>query len=309
MALGSRLFDDPLLSVNDAQSCASCHTDEGAHSDPGKAVSLGAEGQVGTRNSPSLMNVAFAAPFFWDGRTATLRAQSTQPIENPIEMHQSLAAVLVKLKADPTYPAQFAKAFGSPGITVERLQKALEQYMDQLLSGGSAYDRYLAGAKSALTASQERGRKLFFAPASEPGQSDDGKSGHGRSEPSPRGAGCANCHGGPTFSDHAFHNVGLDAVFADPGRFAVTGNPRDLGAFKTPTLRNLQVTGPYMHDGRFETLEEVVDFFCDGIRNSPSLDPGLARLHGGVYLTPRERADLVAFLKALRDPQFVPPGG
>ncbi len=291
VALGDRLFSDPILSDNGAISCSSCHTDAGAHSDPGKAFSLGAEGQIGVRNSMSLMNVAFAAPFFWDGRAATLRIQSTQPIENPIEMHGSLAATIVKLQADPTYPADFKKAFGSPGITTDRIQKALEQYMDGLLSGGSAYDLSLVG-KGTLTASQERGRKLFFAPPS------SGKS---------RGADCARCHGGPTLSDHLFHNTGLDAVSADPGRYAVTGNPRDLGAFKTPTLRNLEVTGPYMHDGRFKTLAEVVDFYSGEIQNSKSLDPGLAKLGGGLGLTAAEKADLIAFLKSLRDPQFAVP--
>jgi len=288
VALGERLFNEVKLSVNNSISCASCHRDDAALSDPGKAFSRGAEGQIGVRNAPALTNVAFAAPFFLDGRTPTLRAQTVQPIQNPIEMHQSVAAALVKLQADATYVAAFKKAFGSAGVTEDRLKKALEQYLEQSLSGNTAFDRFQAGQTGALTASQQRGRKLYFTA---PGGRD-------------RGGDCFRCHGGPVLSDHAFHNVGLDLVSADKGRGGVTNNARDNGAFKSPSLRNIAVTGPFMHDGRFRTLRDVVDFYSDGIRNSTTLDPGLARLRGGFRFTAQEKTDLVAFLESLTDPKY-----
>lgn len=290
VALGDRLFNEVKLSDNNSISCASCHHEDAALSDPGKAVSLGAEGQIGVRNAPALTNVAFAAPFFLDGRTPTLRSQTVQPIQNSIEMHQTLAAALGKLQADATYVAAFKKAFGSAGITEDRLKKALEQYLEQSLSGNTPFDRFQAGQTSALTASQQRGRTIFFTPVG------------GRV----RGGDCFRCHGGPTFSDHNFHNVGLDLFSSDKGRGGVTNNPRDIGAFKTPSLRNIAVTGPFMHDGRFRTIRDVVDFYSEGIRKSSTLDPGLAKLNGGFHFTAQEKSDLVAFLESLTDPKYQP---
>lgn len=287
VALGRRLFHEVRLSGNNTQSCASCHRPNAGFSDQGRATSVGIDGVRGTRNTPTLHNVAFVRPLFWDGRSPGLREQALLPIQNPIEMHQSLDAAVAKLKADPTYVAEFGRAFGSPGIDPRRIGLALEQFEVTLLSGNSRFDRGAA----ALTAQENRGRQLFFTPVGAPGQ--------------PVGAGCVRCHGGPILSDNRFHNVGLDSVSADRGRAAVTGLAADVARFKTPTLRNVAVTGPYMHDGRFRTLEEVVRFYSDGVKPSPTVDPGLNRIPGGLRLTPGQQADLVAFMRTLTDPRYV----
>ena len=243
-------------------------------------------GTNGTRNTPQLQNIAFSRLLFWDGRSPNLRSQALQPIQNPIEMHNTLPVVLVKLKSDKSYLSQFAAAFGSPGITTDRIGMAIEQFETTLLSGNSRFDQ----GPTALTQQEQRGRALYFNPPTRPN--------------GPAGADCARCHGGPILTDDAFHNIGLDTVSADTGRAAITGIPADTAKFKTPSLRNIAQSGPYMHDGRFKTLEEVVQHYSSGIKTSATLDPGLARLNGGVNLTPAQQADLVAFLKTLSDSKF-----
>lgn len=284
VALGQRLFSEVRLSGNNTLSCASCHRDNAAFSDAGREVSIGITGAAGTRNTPSLANTAFSRTWFWDGRSPSLRHQALQPIQNPVEMNQSLDATVAKLNADPSYRTQFAAAFGPGGITPARIGLALEQFQTTLLSGNTRFDT------NTLTAQEQRGRTLFFAPFDPAGRR--------------RGADCSRCHGGPTFSDNAFHDIGLDRNPVEPGRGAVTGNAGDNGKFKTPTLRNLTATGPYMHNGRFQTLEQVVRHYSNGIQPSRNLDPGLARQRGGLRLTPQEEADLVAFLRALTDPRW-----
>jgi cytochrome c peroxidase len=291
VALGLRLFNESKLSANNTLSCAGCHKPLNAFSDQGKALSTGITGQQGTRNAPALFNLPYQTSFFWDGRSPTLRAQCLAPIQNPVEMASTLNQVITKLNGDRSYVLQFAKAFGSPGISAARIGLALEQYENTLLSGYSKYDLFLQG-KAILTTQEAQGLKVFRTPFN------------------PRagqfGGDCARCHGGALFSDFAFRNNGLDANPADPGREDVTGLATDLGKFKTPALRNLTATGPYMHDGRFATLAEVVQHYSSGIIQSSTLDPGLAHEPGGVQLSATDQAALVAFLETLTDPGFSP---
>ncbi len=292
VALGQRLFNEKLLSGNKMQACSSCHRPGSAFSDQGNALSKGSTGAKGTRNAPGLFNLAYQHDYFWDGREATLRAQALDPIQNPVEMNQTLANAVANLQKDATYPAQFAKAFGSKGITPGRIGLALEQYELTLFAGSSKFD--LVQRKLAkFTPQEQQGFDVFRTPFN------------------PRngqfGGDCARCHGGPLFSDFKFRNNGLDANPTDAGREGVTKNPRDFATFKTPSLRNLTATGPYMHDGRISTLDEVVGHYSSGIVQSQTLDPGLARENGGVHLNASDHDALVAFLKTLVDSSFTKP--
>jgi cytochrome c peroxidase len=202
-------------------------------------------------------------------------------------MHESLTNVVAKLEADPTLSAQFALAFGSPGVTAERMALALEQFLLTLLSFDSKFDRSLRG-EAELTAEEKRGFELF----------------HLEYEPrtGQRGADCFHCHGGPFFSNHGFANNGLDAEFTDPGRFAVTGREGDRGKFAVPSLRNVSLSAPYMHDGRFTTLEDVVEHYDHGLHRSATLDPNLAKHPAaGLGLSAEDKRALVAFLRTLTD--------
>jgi cytochrome c peroxidase len=290
--LGRRLFSERLLSVNDSQSCASCHQANAGFSDAGKAVSVGAEGREGTRNAMPIFNLAWKNSFFWDGRAATLREQVLMPVQNPVEMHANLGQVVGKLNQAKDYPALFEKAFGARAINAELIARALEQFALTQISCDSKFDRAMAGTEK-LSDEEQRGFELFFT------------------EYDPRigmhGADCFHCHGGPFFTTHGFANTGLDSQFTDLGRYAVTTNDWDRGKFAVPSLRNVELTGPYMHDGRFKTLEEVVDHYCTGMKRSGSLDPNLAKHpDGGVPLSADEKKALVAFLKTLTDESLKP---
>jgi cytochrome c peroxidase len=294
VALGQRLFSERRLSGNNTQSCADCHHPNMAFSDEGKAVSVGSTGKKGTRNAPALFNLIYQHTYFWDGRSPTLRAQALVPIQNPVEMNSTLAQVVSKLTADSTYVSQFNAAFGPGGVTSARVGLALEQYEITLLDGYSKYDLYLQG-KAQLTQQELRGLTVFRTPFNP--------------QQGLFGGDCARCHGGPLMSDFAFRNNGLDTHPADPGREDVTGLASDYGKFKTPSVRNLTSSGPYMHDGRFATLAQVVQHYSSGILPSTTLDPGLAREQGGVHLSPADQAALVAFLQTLTDPPFRPNVG
>lgn len=290
--LGDRLFGENLLSINGSQSCASCHQASSAFTDAGRRTSRGAEGIAGARNTQSLENIAWQTTFFWDGRTASLREQVLQPIGNPIEMHESLTNVVSKLERAGYGPA-FEAAFGTSLITVDRLSRALEQYLLTRVSGDSKFDRAARG-EEILTSEEQRGFELF------------------QTEYDPRheqfGADCFHCHGGTFFSDFAFHNNGLDQAesLRDTGRAAITGRSSDRGRFKTPSLRNVAITGPYMHDGRFASLEEVVAHYSTGVQRSPTLDPNLAKHPAnGISLCSADQRALVAFLKTLTEVSLV----
>jgi cytochrome c peroxidase len=289
--LGKKLFFDKRISINDQQSCADCHVPEKAFTD-GRRTARGAEGDSGPRNTMPLFNLAWKREFFWDGRAKSIREQVLQPIQNPIEMHQSLTNLVVKLNRGE-YPALFTAAFGSPEITAEKISLALENYLLTLTSFDAKFDHVLRGEKK-FTPEEQRGFELFST------------------EYDPRraqfGADCFHCHGGPLFQSQAFANNGLDGAFADIGREKVTGRESDRGKFSVPSLRNVELTAPYMHDGRFRTLEEVVEHYSTGVVRSATLDPNLAKHpDGGVPLSPADKRALVAFLKTLTDGKYLSP--
>lgn len=287
VSLGEKLFHDPRLSVNNTQSCASCHIRSQAFSDL-RQFSEGAEGQMGKRHAMPLFNLAWDSSFFWDGRARSLREQVLMPVQDAHEMNESLSRVVKKI-ADRA--EDFTQAFGTGEINAERIAKSLEQYLLTLVSQESRFDR-AARKIAALSEAEKRGLQLFvteFDPAR-----------------GLRGADCFHCHGGTLFTDHQFKNNGLDLIPSDKGRMGVTGNAADLGKFKTPSLRNIAVTAPYMHDGRFQTLEEVVEHYNSGVQRSDTLDPNLAKHpNTGLQLTSQEKSDLVAFLKTLTDEAFI----
>ena len=270
--LGRRLFFDPLLSADGSVACASCHDPQrGFASAAPRAV--GIHGKVGTRNAPSLLNRAYGRTFFWDGRTATLESQAIEPIVNPVELGSQISDVLAKLAGNAKYRQAFAKAYDG-GVTAENLGRALAAFERVLLSGDSQVDRFQAGHASALTDSQRRGLWIYES----------------------RGS-CWRCHRGQNYSDEEFHNTGVAALQLqpDPGRFTVTHDEADRGKFKTPSLRGVSRTGPYMHDGSLATLRDVVEFYNRGGGKNPRLDPLIRPLD----LTPQEFDSLVDFLKAL----------
>lgn len=289
VALGQRLFNDRRLSANNTLSCAGCHRGSAALSDAPKQFSVGIDNLAGSRNAMPLFNLSYADRFFWDGRAPSLRTQALLPIQDAKEMHQSLQQAVSKIAADPSYQQQFRLVFGSPGVNADRLGKAIEQFETTLLSFDSKFDRSQRG-QATLTPQEQRGLQLFRTPF-------DPRRGQ-------FGADCARCHGGSLFTDNRFRNNGLDAAPKDIGFQLVTGQPQDLGKFKTPSLRNLSITGPYMHDGRMASLDDVVRHYSSGIKPSATLDPILARQQGGVKLSPADQAALVAFLRTLTDPKY-----
>jgi len=288
--LGRTLFFERQLSINDCQSCADCHQVRLGLSDH-KPVAIGAEGQAGTRNAMPLFNLAWKQSFFWDGRAASLREQALQPIQSPSEMHETLTNVVAKLaQAKYDYATAFTRAFGSPEITSEKIALALEQYLLTQTSFDAKFDRVLRGEEQ-FTAEEQRGFELFAT------------------EYDPRrgqyGADCFHCHGGPLFQSQGFANNGLDDVFKDPGRAKITGRSSDLGEFAVPSLRNIALTAPYMHDGRFQNLEQVIEHYATGVKRSATLDPNIAKHpDGGLPLTAADKYALVAFLKTLTDEKY-----
>lgn len=289
IALGESLFHDTRLSVNNTQSCASCHNRSAAFSDT-RRVSLGAEGQLGKRQSMPLFNLAWAQSFFWDGRAPGLRQQVLMPIQDPHEMNLPLDQAINRLSDKKT---DFSAAFGTPEITPDRLAKALEQYLLTLISQDSRFDR-AARKVATLTEQEKRGLQLFVT-------EHDPKRGL-------FGADCFHCHGGTLFTDHSFKNNGLALTPGDLGLMTTTGKASDKGKFKTPSLRNIAATAPYMHDGRFETLEQVVAHYSGPLTRTDTLDPNLAKHPAaGIQLSPDDQQALVAFLKTLTDEAFLSP--
>ncbi|MGE9270213.1 MAG: MbnP family protein [Verrucomicrobiales bacterium] len=285
--LGERLFHDTLLSKNHNLSCASCHQGT-VMSDP-RPLSPGTDGRVGRRHSMPLFNLAWKNSFFWDGRATSLRQQALIPIEDPLEMNESLEHVVRKLKASAGYPEAFAHAFGSGAITPNTISMALETFLLTRLSLNSRFDQAMQG-KTTLTAEEQRGFELFFT----------------ESEPrlNRHGADCFHCHGGALFTDHSFHHNGLTST-DDHGLEETTGRASDRYKFSTPSLRNIALTAPYMHDGRFATLEEVVDHYNEPMEASATLDPNLAKRPNGLGLSAADKIALIAFLKTLTDPAFL----
>lgn len=278
--LGLRLFFDPKLGKNGKMACATCHMPGRGFSN-GQATAAGVNGAHGTRNTPTILALAKNPYFFWDGRAATLEEQALGPIQNPVEMDSKLEDVVARLSATTTYPPRFKAAFGT-GVDAPGIAKAIASFERALTLDPSPYDR------GELTDAQKRGLDLFAGKAN-----------------------CKMCHKGPNFTDTNFHTtgVGLDGPNPDVGRYAITKKRFDYGAFKTPTLRQVEQTAPYMHDGSLPTLEAVVDFYDKGGGHNPQVDPEIVPLH----LSTQEKSDLVAFLKALTSPgtnikQLVKPG-
>lgn len=270
--LGRRLFFDPLLSENRTLACASCHDPRRGFADP-RPVSTGVNDTRGKRNAPSLFNVAYGKRFFWDGRAMSLEDQVRFPIENPAELGNKLPVVVARLKQKTDYVSQFRDAFGE-GVTGWNVARAIASFERTLLLGNSAVDRFRGGKAASLSDDQRQGLWLFES--------------RGR---------CWRCHSGKNFSDEGFHNtgVGSERAMPDPGRQGISRRPADRGAFKTPTLRGVSRTAPYMHDGSIKTLRQVVEFYNKGGRRNENLDPLMQPLK----LSDRELGFLVEFLKAL----------
>lgn len=289
--LGRMLFYERKLSANQTQSCASCHRQEHAFTDTNR-FSLGIRGLRGHRNAMAIFNMAWNTnEFFWDGRANLLRHQSLLPIQDPLEMDETLANVINKLKGEEAYRNQFIRAFGSANITDDKIALALEQFMNSIVSVNSKYDRFENGTAQ-LDSMEERGRYLFFAEFNP-------------SFPNLSGADCAHCHTTRNFENDRYLNNALDsdADMTDNGRMDATNNPNDKGKFKVTSLRNIELTAPYMHDGRFRTLEEVVEHYNSGMKNSSTIDPALIYPlnSGGLQLSAEDKKALIAFLKTLTD--------
>lgn len=289
--LGRQLFYDPTLSGDSTQSCAGCHIPAFGFTDSAVAFSTGIQGLLGGRNAMALHNLAWHSVFFWNGRAPSLREQSLMPIQDPLEMDASLASVIERLKASDRYQEGFRQAFGRNKIDEEHLGMAMEQFMLTIISGNSKFDQVQAGMAN-FTASEQRGIALF----------------NGEVNPnSPNsGADCFHCHGGVLATNHKLMNNGLDSVLTDLGLGEFTGKATDDGKFKVPSLRNLAFTAPYMHDGRFNTLMEVLDFYNEDVQSrSPNIDPGMGQFHGGLNLNLQNKMDILAFLNTLNDPSIV----
>jgi cytochrome c peroxidase len=281
VALGKRLYFDTSLSIDKSVSCATCH-------DPGHGfayageVSTGVGGKIGKRNSPTIINAAYYTTQFWDGRENTLEKQAEGPVQNPVEMAHSLAGVVVRLTNDPSYVTAFERAYGAGPVTFNKVEKSISAYERRVVAGDSPFDRwYFGGDQHAVDKSVKRGYEVFR-------RVDKGN--------------CASCHAiaehTALFTDNEFHNIGVgvrNGAPTDLGRYEVTHTDRDRGAFKTPSLRNIAETAPYMHDGSLDTLVQVIDFHAAGGNANPWLDSKIRMVH----LTTREKADLVAFLKSL----------
>ncbi len=287
--LGRWLFHDRRLSADGTIACATCHQPEHAFSER-SPVSTGIRGQRGTRKAPACADLAFAAPpvFFWDGRAASLEEQARGPLTNPVEMGNSPEGVVKALSAVRGYARFFREAFGDSAVTFERVLHALADYERSLVSGSSPYDRWKSGGDAAaVEEAVERGDGLFFGKAL-----------------------CGRCHLGPDFTDFRFHNLGVGfdpktGSFRDVGRSAVTGKSDDLGAFKTPGLRDVALHPPYMHDGSFPTLAAVMEHYRKGGTPNPNLSPKMEP----VTLTDGEVGDLIAMMQALTayGPRETPP--
>lgn len=286
--LGRMLFYDKKLSGDETQACASCHLQAYAFSDPAQ-FSVGIRGQKGKRHAMSVFNMAWNENgFFWDGKSILLRHQSLLPILDELEMDETLENVVAKLTELESYKNQFIRAFGSEEITPEKMGLALEQFMNSITSTNARYDDFLQDS-TVFNASEKRGLKLFNTE-------------YNPFFPELSGADCQHCHSGFNFENDRYMNNGLDEAFDDFGRGAVTGKEADNGKFKVTSLRNIALTAPYMHDGRFSTLEEVIDHYNSGLKYSTTLDLALEQTREtGLMLTAQNKKDLIAFLKTLTD--------
>jgi len=282
IALGRRLFYDPILSLDNSVSCATCHNPQFGFADP-KPVSEGVGRKTGTRNSPPVVNAAYFKVQFWDGRATTLENQAEGPVQNPVEMANTLATVEQRLNANPSYREQFAQAWGQKPITYEMVEKSIASFERTVIGGNSPFDRWKYGHdEKAVDDAVKRGFVVFT---------------------SKKKGNCAVCHTVgekyALFTDNQFHNVGVGVdmgQFTDVGQYAVTHNEADKGKFKTPSLRNIAQTAPYMSDGSLKDLKQAIDFYIGAGNSNPNLDK---QIHVLDFLTGQERSDLQAFLNSL----------
>ncbi|MFD2570055.1 cytochrome-c peroxidase [Spirosoma soli] len=283
VALGKALFYDPQLSRDSTISCGFCHQQFAGFGHSDHALSHGIDSKFGTRNVPGLFNLAWSREFFWDGGVTNLDELPISPIQNPVEMDLQFSSALARVQQSPKYPPMFRKAFGSDTVTTARFLKAISQFLLTLVSADSRYDKYVRKeAGGDLTPDELAGLTLFQQK-------------------------CASCHATDLFTDHTYRNNGLPASnINDQGRFIITQNEADRLKFKVPSLRNVERTPPYMHDGRFTTLEQVLNHYATGVKDSPTLDPALkANGQLGIPLTATEQKQLAAFLRTLTDDQFI----
>lgn len=279
--LGRALFYDPVLSGDSSIACANCHQQVRAFSDPVHRFSKGVGDSTGFRNAPPIQNLAFQTDFFWDGGVKHLDFVPINAITSELEMHETLARVVTKLQRSDHYPARFQQAFGSAEVTSQGLLHALSQFMVMMVSADATYDRYRQGMAT-LGADELAGLQLVQQK-------------------------CSGCHATDLFTDHTFRNNGLDDTFgADAGRERITELAEDRGKFKVPSLRNVAITAPYMHDGRFTTLAQVLDHYAGQVKPSATLDPLLVNEQGnGIALAEGEKQQIIAFLKTLTDQAFI----
>lgn len=282
VALGKKLFYEGRLSRNNSISCGFCHIQENAFTHHGHPVSHGIDNRLGIRNVSPIQNMAFLRNYTWDGVSHNLDERSLVPITTDFEMDSSMPEVVGKLNTDANYKKLFKAAFGDENITGERVLKAISQFMATMVSADSKYDRVLKG-KTVFTAEENEGYQLFKN-------------------------NCASCHSGALFTDESFRNTGMyyNAQYNDRGRYRVTLDWNDNMKFRVPSLRNVEYTAPYMHDGRFTTLEAVLNFYSDLVENQPNLDPLLKKDgHIGIRMNPSEKQYIIAFLKTLSDQNFI----
>jgi cytochrome c peroxidase len=279
--LGRKLFYDPMLSSNNTVSCSSCHVQKTSFTQPALEVSCGIYNREGTRNVMPVMNLAWNTSFMWDGGVFDLDLQPIVPITGHTEMADSLQGILARLRADKTYPVLFKEAFGKEGITTSTLVKALSQFMVMCVSSNSKYDSVMR-KRTVFTADEQKGYLLFKEK-------------------------CSGCHSEPLFTDGSFRNTGLGAVDKnDPGRYLITLNDTDKYKFKVPSLRNVGFTGPYMHDGSLRTLDDVLDYYASGIKDTTGIDRLLKEnTKAGIAINKEQKQDMIAFLKTLDDNSFL----
>lgn len=280
--LGRMIFYDLILSLDSTIACANCHQQARAFSDPVHRLSRGVNDVEGIRNAPAIQNMAFQNRFFWDGGVNHLDFVPINAITNELEMHENVAHVVKKLQRSKVYPTLFSKAFGSDEISSQKMLYALSQFMVLMVSSNSKYDQFVRGEGVTLSSDELAGRTLFQQK-------------------------CAGCHASDLFTDGTFRNNGLDASFeSDLGRARITEQQEDRGKFKVPSLRNAELTPPYMHDGRFKTLDQVIDHYRNAIVDSPTLDPQLrSASKSGLQISDTEKAQIIAFIKTLTDHEFV----
>ena len=280
--LGEKLFNDPILSADNSLACVNCHNKSSSFSDPNQ-YSTGIDNIQGTRNASALVNIGWNSSFNWDGSAQSLEKQAFEPITNPIEMHDTWQNVENKINANLEYKNLFLEAFNIDYIDSNHIVMALAQFERTLISSDSKFDKYIRG-EIQLSPSELSGYAIF--------NSEKGD--------------CFHCHGSQMFMDNRFHNNGLDIEpFTDLGLGGISGNSNDNGKFRTPSLRNIEYTSPYMHDGRFISLEEVVNHYNSGGNYSSTVDPLMKKIGIGLQLTNQEKQDLVSFLKTLSDENFI----